>query len=71
MVRSEALELCAVACAKMTEPIKMLFGMWTQVGSRKHILAGGAHCHHLVNMIELSMCGVDAAFLSNLTTCLF
>jgi len=26
----------AVSCAKTDEPIKMLFGMWTGVGPRKH-----------------------------------
>jgi len=26
----------AMSCAKMAELIKMLFGLWTQVGPRKH-----------------------------------
>jgi len=30
-----------VSCAKMAEPIKMPFGLWTQVGWRKHVLHGG------------------------------
>jgi len=32
----------AVSCAKMTEPIQMLFGlwMWILVGPRKHVLRG-------------------------------
>ena len=35
-----------VSCAKIAEPIKMPFGLWTQVGPRKHVLGGkytGAH----------------------------
>jgi len=28
-------------CAKTAEPIKMLFGLWTQMGPRKHLLNGG------------------------------
>jgi len=32
----------AVSCAKMAEPIEMLFGTWTPVGPRKHVL-GGVH----------------------------
>jgi len=32
----------AVSCAKMAEPIEMLFGLWTHVSPRKHIL-GGVH----------------------------
>jgi len=27
--------------AKMAEPIEMLYGMWTQMGSRNKVLAGG------------------------------
>jgi len=30
----------AVNWAKMTELIKILFGLWTQVGPRKHVLDG-------------------------------
>ena len=29
---------CAVSCAKMAEPIEMPFGLWTRVGTRKHVL---------------------------------
>jgi len=32
----------AVSCAKMAEPTKMLFGLWTWVGPSKHVL-GGVH----------------------------
>ena len=51
--------------AKTAKPIGMSFGMWTRVGPRKHVLDGGAHWRQLANTIELSMCGGDAAFLSN------
>ena len=54
----------AVSCAKMAELIEMPFGLWTRMGQRKHVLRGGAHGCRLVNMIELSTCGGDAAFLS-------
>ena len=30
-----------VSPAKAAEPIEMLFGMWTQVGPRKHVFDGG------------------------------
>ena len=40
----------------MTQPIKMSFGMWTQVGPRNHVLDDGAHWCHLVNTTEPSMC---------------
>ena len=40
---------------KTAEPIEMPFGMLTWVGSRKHVLDGGAHWHHLANTIEASM----------------
>jgi len=29
-----------MSCAKMAEPIEMLFGVWTRVGPRKHVLDG-------------------------------
>jgi len=32
----------AVSCTKTTEPIEILFGIWTRVGPRKHVL-GGVH----------------------------
>jgi len=47
----------AVSCAKMAEPIKMPFGLWTEVSQGKHVL----HGRHLANTIEPSMCGDDAA----------
>jgi len=51
-----ALRHCAVSCAKMAEPIEMPFGLWIRLSQRKHVLA---------NTTELSMCGGDAALLSN------
>jgi len=35
------------------------------VGPKKHVLDGCAHWRNLANTIEPSMCGGDAAFLSN------
>jgi len=61
----EVYGLTAMSCAQTSELIKMLFGMWTWVGPKKHVLDGGSLWHHLMNMIEPSMCGSDAAFLSN------
>jgi len=61
----EVWENFAVSCAKTAESIEMPFGMWTRVGSRKHLLDWGAHWRHLANMIEPSVCGDDAAFLLN------
>jgi len=29
-----------VSCAKIAEPIEMPFGLWTQVGQKKHVLHG-------------------------------
>jgi len=56
--------ICHELC-KEAEPIEMLFGMWTRMGPMKHVLDGAAHWRHLANMIELSVCGCDATFLSN------
>jgi len=54
-----------VSCAKTAEVIEMPFGIWTWIGPRKHVLAGGTHWRHFANAIELFMCCGDAAFLSN------
>jgi len=54
-----------VSCAKTSEPIEVLFGMWTQVGPLEHVLDVRAHWGHLANMIEPFICGRDAAFLSD------
>ena len=50
-----------MSCAKTAEPIKMLFGMWTWVGPRKHVLDEGAYWRSLANVIEPSMCSGDVA----------
>jgi len=51
----------------MAEPIKMPFGIWARVGPRQHagLLGGSADWRHPANTIEPSVCGGDAAFLSN------
>ena len=53
-----------MSCTKAAGPIEMPFGMLTRVGPR-NCVRWGAHWHHLANTIEPSMCGGDAAFLSN------
>jgi len=58
----------AMNCAKTAEPIEMPFGMWTWVGPRKHVLYKSAHWRNVANTIEPSMCGGNAAFLSNYLT---
>jgi len=54
-------EHSVVSCAKMAEPIKMIFQIG-MVSPRTCVLGGGAHWSHLVNTIITSMCGGDAAF---------
>jgi len=49
----------------------MPFAMLSRVGPRKHVLDGGAQWRHLGNTTEPSMCGGDAAFLSNFFQRLF
>ena len=56
----------ALSCAKIAELIEMLFGLWTWMGTRKHVL----HRMHidatwLINTTEPSACVSNAAFLSN------
>jgi len=29
-----------VSCAKTAEPTEMLFGLWTQMGQRSHVIEG-------------------------------
>jgi len=41
-------------------------GMWKRVGSRKQVLDGGAHWHHLANTIEPSMCGLLSNYFDHL-----
>jgi len=55
----------AVSFAETAKAIDKLFGVWTRVGPRKHVLDGSAHWRHLANMSVPSMCGDVAAFLSN------
>jgi len=38
--------------------------MWTRVSPKKRV-RWGAYCRHLANTTEPSICGGDAAFLSN------
>ena len=33
--------LSAVSCAETAEPIDLLFGLWTRIGTRNHVLDGG------------------------------
>jgi len=62
---------CLPPCAKTAAPIKMPFGIWTPVVSRKHVLDGGAYWHNLANTTEPSMYGGDAALRQiTSTTCL-
>jgi len=60
----------AVSCAKMAEPIEIPFGLWTWVGPRKHMLHG-VHIGAIWRIREPSICGGDAAFLSNYLDHLF
>jgi len=41
-----------VSPVKTAEPIKMLFGLKTQVDGGNHVLGGSAHWRHLTNTIE-------------------
>ena len=68
-------------CAKTAEPIDLPFGLWTRVGPRKHKFNrirqtapmfphGRAHCRHLANANEPSVCCCYAALCQiTLTTC--
>ena len=62
-----------MSCAKTAKRIEMPFVIWPGVGPRKHVLGGGggAHWRHLANTSEPSVCGGDAAFLSNYLDHLF
>ena len=51
--------------AKTAEPVEMPFGLWTRVGPKKRVLGGVVDWRHLVNTVEPSMCGGDAAFSSS------
>ena len=55
-----------MSCAKTAEPIEMPFGLWTRVGPCTEACdRPSAHRRNLAKTIEPSMCGSDAAFLSN------
>jgi len=51
-----------MSCAKVVEPVKMPFWLWTRVGPVKHALYRGAYWRQTANATEPSMCG-DATFL--------
>jgi len=38
---SVCLLVTAMSCAKIAEPIEMLFGSWSRVGPGNHVLDGG------------------------------
>jgi len=58
-----------VSCAKMAEPIEMPFGLCGLLAQLKEAcVTWDAQWRHLVNTTEKSMCGGDAAFLSNYVT---
>jgi len=62
---SVGLSVTVVSSGKTAEPSEMLFGLWTPVGLRKHVLCRSSDWHNAANAIEPPMCGGDAAFLSN------
>jgi len=55
-----------VSYAKTAKPIEMLFGMWTWVDQRKHVLNGGVSLRwrHITNTIEPPMFG-EAVLMFN------
>jgi len=60
----------AVSCAKMAEPIDLLFGLWTRVGSNLHKFSCIRHVALICPFsIELSVCGGYAALCQ--ITCSF
>jgi len=54
-----------VSCAKTPNPIEMSFGMLSGMSQRNQLPDGGAHWRNLADTTEPSICGGDAAFLSN------
>ena len=44
IARVEAWSVCplvtTISCAKTVEPVELLFGVWTRVGLRNHVLGG-------------------------------
>jgi len=79
--RDAQCKVSAMSCAKMAEPIDLLFGLWTRVGRRKHKFNhicqvapmcpdGRARWRHLANTTEPSICGCNAVLYQIiLTTC--
>jgi len=72
----------AVCCAKMAELIDLPFGLWNQVGRRKHKFnrirqvalmcpQERAHWCHLANTTEPSVCGDTVLCQITLTTCYY
>jgi len=73
--------LSAVSSADIAEPIDLQFGLWSRVVRRKHEFNhirqvapmcqhGRAHCRHLANTTEPSVCGGDAVLCQiTSTTC--
>jgi len=43
-------------CAKMAEPFEMLFGLWTRVGPRKHVLDGAQIPHTKGQLLGVRTC---------------
>ena len=48
-----------VSPAKTAEPIEILFGLWTRVGPRNHVLDGGADAHMGRDNFEGGHCKVE------------
>ena len=66
---------CGELC-KMADPIDLSFWLWARLGIRKHefngirdvapmCADGTAHCHHMANTIQPSVCRGDAAICQN------
>jgi len=55
------LSVTIVSPAKTAEPIDMSFELWTRVGTKNHVLDGGAHWRNLANTIEPFECGGEGA----------
>ena len=57
---------------RTSHTMMMMTMMMMMVGSRNHVLDGGAHGRNLANTIEPSMCvGHSACCQITLTTCLY
>ena len=59
-----------MSCAKTAEQMEMPFGLLCPLSPGNHVLDGDAHCCHLENIIELFVCGSNAALCHiTLTIC--